>query len=75
MPKHGTRRSRADQAKISWRGEAGRRSGELWDAKDRIAVLENALRDCIASLEGYRRNHDDHQPCDAEQNARRVLTQ
>lgn len=29
---------------------------------EEITLLENALK----SLEGYRRNHNDHQPCDAE---------
>lgn len=45
MSKHGTRKSRADNAKMSWRGKASRASGDLWDARDRIAELEDALRE------------------------------
>jgi hypothetical protein len=38
------------------------------------AELLSALRWCVESLAGYRREQDDRQPCDAETNALRILT-
>ena len=35
--------------------------------------LLKLLRDCVESLAGYRREMDEHQPCDAEKAARKYL--
>jgi len=34
---------------------------------------EALIRQMLEALEGYRRNHNDHQPCDAEKAARARL--
>ena len=36
---------------------------------------EALIRQLVASLEGYRRNHNDTQPCDAEREGRARLEQ
>ena len=40
---------------------------------ERIAELEEALRDAVSSLAGYRREMDEPQPCDAERRARAII--
>jgi len=39
----------------------------------RIRELEEALRDAVSSLAGYRREMDEPQPCDAERRARTLI--
>lgn len=55
-------------------------TGKLAFAYQSIAILEAArkqdealIRQLVASLEGYRRNHNDTQPCDAEREGRAWL--
>lgn len=55
-------------------------TGKLAFAYQSIAILEAArkqdealIRQLVASLEGYRRNHNDTQPCDAERAGRARL--
>ena len=37
------------------------------------SALRECLRECVESLAGYRREHNDNQPCDAEKRARTLL--
>lgn len=39
-----------------------------------LEILERLLADCVASLAGYRREVNDHQPCDAEKAATAYLS-
>ena len=55
-------------------------TGKLAFAYQSIAILEAArkqdtelIRQLVAALEGYRRNHNDTQPCDAERAGRARL--
>ena len=55
-------------------------TGKLAFAYQSIAILEAArkqdealIRQLVAALEGYRRNHNDTQPCDAEREGRAWL--
>ena len=55
-------------------------TGKLAFAYQSIAILEAArkqdealIRKLVAALEGYRRNHNDTQPCDAEREGRAWL--
>ena len=55
-------------------------TGKLAFAYQSIAILEAArkqdealIRRLVAALEGYRRNHNDTQPCDAEREGRAWL--
>ena len=55
-------------------------TGKLAFAYQSIAILEAArkqdealIRQLVAALEGYRRNHNDMQPCDAEREGRAWL--
>ena len=55
-------------------------TGKLAFAYQSIAILEAArkqddalIRQLVAALEGYRRNHNDAQPCDAEREGRAWL--
>lgn len=40
---------------------------------DDTDTLVEALRNCVNSLQGYRQNHDDDMPCDAEKAGRLLL--
>lgn len=42
--KHGNRKTRASHRVAGLRGRAARAIGDLWDARERIAELEAALR-------------------------------
>lgn len=55
-------------------------TGKLAFAYQSIAILEAArkqdealIRQLVAAMEGYRRNHNDTQPCDAEREGRAWL--
>jgi hypothetical protein len=41
----------------------------------RETELLNALKECVESLKGYRRQYDDNQPCDAEKHAEKILSE
>lgn len=67
---------------ITERRALDRTASELQDTchkqAQRIEVLEQAvavplIRKLVAALEGYRRNHNDTQPCDAEREGRAWL--
>ena len=48
---------------------------EVLRLKKQVKQDEALIRQLVASLEGYRRNHNDTQPCDAERAGRARLEQ